>query len=121
MKLPNFLFTLFIAVFLSFSSGCALVKNYQDSQQQNRLDAQLKKSNYLALKRDIATNKLSNGTMADDLKKRYGPADNIFYSSSSISSFQIWTYDIGKNKLSDTALTPIILYLENDKLVNWKY
>lgn len=115
---------IFLIVFLIFipicSCGCSLVRTYQKSQEQKKLDIQLKKDNYMALKRDIAINELRNGTPAADIKAKYGSPDDIFYSGSSISSFQIWTYYIQSDKFSDITLTPIILYIENDKLVNWK-
>ncbi len=111
----------FIISFLNLSSGCSAINTFKKNDTQRKIDAEIKKNNYLALKKDVAMNILKTGTSAETIKIKYGPANDIFYSSSGISNFQIWTYDIQKDKLSDTALSPVILYLENDKLVNWKY
>ncbi len=122
LKSSKLLSRFFVIIFLTcMLTGCSMIKNYQKSQEQKKLDTELKKNNYMSLKRDIATNALRNGILAEELKAKYGLPDDVFYSSSSVSSFQIWTYDSTRGKLDDTALSPIILYLENDKLVNWKY
>ncbi len=120
-RFPKFLF-FFLSIFiLFFNCGCTPIRNFQKGQQQKKENAVIKKNNYLALRRDIATNSLQNGTKTENLKEKYGAPDDVFYSSSSVSSFQIWTYNATTDKLSDTALSTILLYLENDKLVNWKY
>ncbi len=109
-----------IILSLGFPVGCSTMKNHQIKKQTIQSEINLKKSNFLALKQAVATRTLHNGALAQDLKTKYGPPDNIFYSSSGISSFQVWTYNIKKDKLADTITAPILLYLENDKLVNWK-
>ncbi|MCC6759002.1 MAG: hypothetical protein IT395_05200 [Candidatus Omnitrophica bacterium] len=101
--------------------GCSTITNFQNSQKQKREAVEQKKEYYMALKRDMANNTLRKGVTVETLKEKYGAPDNIFYSGSSVSSFQVWTYDVFKDQLADTKLTSIILYIENDKLVNWKY
>ena len=120
-KFSYYFFVLMMFFFLATQSGCSAIQSYHKSQEQKKFDIQLKKDRYMSLKRDIATNHLHNGVLAQELKSKYGSPDDVFYSSSSICSFQIWTYDISADKLKDTTLSPIILYLENDKLVSWKY
>lgn len=110
-----------IILFFGFPLGCSTIKNHQIKQNKKQTESSLKKSNFLALKQAVANRTLSNGTLAQDLKTKYGPPDDIFYSGSGISSFQVWTYNIKKDKLADTITTPILLYLENDKLINWKH
>lgn len=112
----------FLIVLLSgFPLGCSTLKNHQIKKQTKQSEINLKKSNFLALKQAVSTRTLRNGALSEDLKTKYGPPDNIFYSGSGLSSFQVWTYNIKKDKLADTTTAPILLYLENDKLVNWKY
>ncbi len=110
-----------IIFFLNFNSGCSAINTFKKNEAQKKIDAEIKKNNYLALRKDVAMNILKNGTSAETIKAKYGSANDIFYSSSGVSNFQIWTYDIQKDKLSDTTLSPVILYLENGTLVNWKY
>ena len=75
----------------------------------------------MALKRDIAANQLRHGTTGAQIKEQYGIPDDIFYSNSTGASFQIWTYNITRDKLDNTGFDPIVLYIDNEKLVNWKY
>ncbi len=120
-KFLGFLLSIFIPAILAMTCGCSTLRNYYKNQDQKKIDIALKKSNYLALKSDITSNALAKGHLAENIKAKYGPPDDIFYSSSSISSFQIWTYDMTKGRLADADFSPIILYIENDKLINWKY
>lgn len=121
MRCQKYLPWFLIILFLEFPLGCSTLKNHQINQNKKQTEINLRKKNFIALKQAVANRTLRNGTLAQDLKTKYGPPDNIFYSSSSISSFQVWTYNIKKDKLADTITTPILLYLENDKLVNWKH
>lgn len=123
MKSTSYLLTFWASLVLMVFSlgGCSTVTNFQKNQKEKREAAEQKKEYYMALKRDMANNTLRKGVTVETLKEKYGPPDDIFYSGSSVSSFQVWTYDIFKDKLADTKLTSIILYIENDKLVNWKY
>lgn len=101
--------------------GCSTISNFQKSQKEKREAVEQKKEYYMTLKRDMADNTLRKGLTVEALKEKYGAPDDIFYSGSSISSFQVWTYNVFKDKLEDTKFTSIILYIENNKLVNWKY
>ena len=123
MKSTPYLLTFWASLVLMVFclGGCSTITNFQNSQKQKREAVKQKKEYYMALKRDMANNTLRKGATVETLKEKYGAPDNIFYSGSSVSSFQVWTYDIFKDKLADTKLTSIILYIENDKLVNWKY
>ena len=122
MKTISRIFIFSIAIgLLGLNTGCSAVKTFQKYQQNKRDVAELKKSHYMALKHDIAVNELPNGMPGQDIKDKYGAPDDIFYSNSSGSSFQIWSYNMTIDKLDDTRFDPIILYLENDKLISWKY
>ncbi len=89
---PSKMFFFFLVVLvLGAGTGCSTVKNLQKNQQQKRDDAELKKTRYIALKRDLSSRGLRNGTIAEDIKIKYGPPDDVFYSSSSISSSLIPT------------------------------
>ena len=111
-----------ILVLMGFClEGCSAVSSIQKKNEQRKMKAQARKGHYAALKADIANNTLRKGTATEELKTRYGAPDDIMYSGSSVSSFQIWTYNVYKDKLADTKLDAVILYVENDKLVNWKY
>ncbi len=123
MKNTPYLLTLWASLILmAFSlGGCSTITNFQKNQKDKKEAAEQKKEYYMALKRDMADNTLRKGLTIEILKEKYGAPDDIFYSGSSISSFQVWTYDVFKDKLADTKLSSIILYIENNKLVNWKY
>lgn len=114
------LLLLIILTFACFTAGCSTINHFQEKRQQKKETRENKRIRYMDLKRDISTNRLRNGTTIEELKSRYGVPDDIFYSSSSVSSFQVWTYNIFKDKLADTTFSPIILYIENDKMVSWK-
>jgi hypothetical protein len=101
-----------------FLTGCTAISKIQKDKREATAQ---RKANYAALKNDIAENTLRKGTPLEALKMKYGAPDDIFYSGSSVSSFQVWTYNVYKDKLADTKLDAVILYIENDKLVNWKY
>lgn len=114
---------LFMAsILIGTTSGCSAVNTFQKSQQDRRDRIELKKGHYLALKHDISNNALLNQAASLDIKETYGPPDDIFYSNSNGRSFQIWTYNISKDRLdNNSGFDPIILYIENDKLISWKY
>ena len=122
MKNSSLFFILSVSLaFPGLTTGCAAVKKIEAYQRAQQEDLELRKSCYLALKRDIATNDLRNGAESSMIKEKYGAPDDIFYSNSSSSSFQIWTYNISKDQLGDTRFDPIILYINNDTLISWKY
>ena len=121
-KSTYFLTTGVMVVFMSFCfGGCGTISNFQKNQQNKKKLTHLRKENYALLKTDIADSKLRKGTTTQALKEKYGAPDDLFYSGSSVSSFQVWTYNIYKDKLADNKLDSVILYIENDKLVNWKF
>lgn len=106
---------------LSAASGCSLVHKIRDASRLRHEETELKKTRFQSLKNDLLTQDLVTRAVASEtIKDRYGVPDDIFYSGSSVSSFQVWTYNISRNRLTDPDTAPIILYFNNDKLVNWK-
>mgnify|MGYP001618616683 FL=1 len=106
---------------LILGPGCATIRDIKKRQSSRREQREVRKNNYLNLQRAIATNTIRTGMAAQELKKEFGEPDDIFYSSSNISSFQIWTYQKVVENPGDKDWNPIRLYFESDKLISWKY
>ena len=98
------------------SSGCntahkALVKEKMETKREN----------YEALFNDLVNNKLKPGDDSKTVAELYGAPDDIFQSGSSVSKFEMWSYEkIGPDGRPD-LWNPIRLYFNNSKLINWKY
>ena len=117
-KIPKRTFLLLTSFTLFFILGCA-------AHRQNKILAQEKlqsqRTNYANLSKDLKSNVLSIGTEDMKIRTLYGPPSSTFGSGSSVSSFEIWTYkNILPNKEED-EWSAIHLYLNNHKLVSWKY
>ena len=80
-----------------------------------------KKEKYNALQRDIAHNKLAQGTSCSLIKQTYGSPDDVLQSGSANSNFEIWTYEKIYEKGEGESWQFIRLYCDNDKLISWKY
>lgn len=106
---------------LILGPGCATIREIKKRQSSREEQRAMRKNNYLNLQRAIATNTIRTGMAAQALKKEFGEPDDIFYSSSNISSFQIWTYQKVVENPGDNDWNPIRLYFESDKLISWKY
>lgn len=118
-----FQLTAALLIFLGIPSfcGCATVKQLKADHEARKKEVVRQKESYLELKRNIHNGKLKLGDLSHDIKEIYGPPADIFYSNSNGNSFQIWTYNIAKDKLSNESFDPILLYINNEKLINWKY
>lgn len=116
-----FIYAVLVLTLGSGAAGCSTVQRYKDHRQAERDEIERQKNNYLALKHDIAMNVLKAGADSQAIKEKYGPPSDIFYSNSSGSSFQVWTYNISRDKLSNQSFIPILLYINNEKLISWKY
>ena len=98
------------------SSGCNTAHKVL---MEKKIEA--KKKNYEALLKDLSNNKIQTGDDSKTFTELYGEPDNIIRSGSSVSTFEVWSYEkLGPDGKPD-LWNPIRLYFNNSKLINWKY
>ena len=109
----------FLLIFLFTTLSCSLFQNKEKLEKAKEI-VELKKRNYAALQKSVRNNSLTKGTPPEAIRESFGEPDDIFYSGSSISSFQIWTYEKIMNNPRDISWDPIRLYFNNNQLESWK-
>lgn len=103
-----------------FIFGCTFLPNEQTAKAKKELLAQ-KEQRFENLRRAILTGSLQEGMTSGELRQQYGEPDDIYVSSSSVSCLEIWSYEGIIMPKADSDWQPIRLYLDNDKLITWKY
>ena len=73
-------------------AGCSALTPSQTKVQQGQ-DAATKVLRVGELYEDILSKAIKVGASQDEIESRYGKPDDIFRSSSSVSSLEIWTYE----------------------------
>ncbi len=100
--------------------GCSLFYNKARVAEQQELIEQ-KKENYQALSDYITSGRVAKGTSSKDILKMFGRPDDVFHSGSTISQFEIWTYEKISDPKSPEIWEHIRLYFDNGRLISWKY
>ena len=95
--------------------GCATTSQAQkELAEKNMLQAE----NYQRLITDMATRKISEGQSSSAMRGLYGEPEHIYQSTSSLSTLEVWTYDLPREE-SELFNRPIRLYFNNGKLSSW--
>ncbi len=98
-----------------FLFGCA---SFREKREEEREKRELQEENYQKLRTDSKEKNLFLGQTCENIVTLYGEPEDVFRSSSDVSSLEIWTYDtvLGENQLFDR---PIRLYFSNCELTSW--
>ena len=102
------------------AGGCSALAPSQ-TKVQKRQEAAEKALRVGQLYDDILARVIQVGMSQDDIKSRYGEPEDMFRSSSSVSSMEIWTYERTPAGQYDAFQAPIRLYFQDQKLLQWNY
>ena len=118
-QLPAQILFLFLLLALS-TAGCSLTQHKNKVTERKERIAK-KQENYSNLHQELSNQTIKIGTGTEAVKKLFGEPDDVFRSSSSVSNFEIWTYEKLLKDGDKDNWNPIRLYFDNGQLVNWKY
>ncbi|MFC1704417.1 hypothetical protein ACFL1E_06555 [Candidatus Omnitrophota bacterium] len=79
---------------------------------------ELQESRYNKLRDDILAKNIFTGQTCEDIRALYEEPQDIYRSTSSVSSLEIWTYDL-PSPTKDFFVRPIRLYFNDCKLSSW--
>jgi len=118
------LYNIFAGIFLTVTvltaPGCSLLRD-KEKIKQTKEEVEQKKRQYATLSGDIAAGSLKKGATSRTLKALYGEPDDIIFSDSGTSRFEIWTYERIMKSIDDEDWQPIRLFFNDHKLVSWQH
>lgn len=113
----KFFFYAFISLAFLSLSGCQTLAEKEKAREL----VEFKKKNFRALRQNILSRKIHDGITSDKIKEQYGAPDDVFFSGSNTSRFEIWTYEFITTSTEEREENPIRLYFANNKLINFSY
>ena len=120
LSLPPKKFVVYLTVCLVMS-GCAWSKGHQAKIAKKRQELVSKREKYTQLNDQLSRKEITAGIKIQTVRETFGGPDNIFRSASSVSHFEVWTYEYPPEKNKETNWSPIRLYFDNGQLVSWGF